>query len=138
MYGSSFALAAGLSGLAAAAPQVIGYTGADAPYKTITPSLSVNEVLATRFGPDSQVSAMHTAAPMVAPLRSDNETGPTSHGPYSGTPTTVGAVTTATSALSIAPKPLNPTATCSSIQISKPEVPLTCLDRLQHQWQAPK
>ncbi|GAB7339354.1 hypothetical protein MBLNU457_5998t1 [Dothideomycetes sp. NU457] len=89
MFGSSFALAAGLSGLAAALPQVPGYTGADAP-ETITPSYSVGEIIATRFGPDSQVSAIHTAAPVIAPLRSNNETGPTSHGPYSGTPTTLG------------------------------------------------
>lgn len=143
MYGSSLALAAGLSGLAAALPPPpaytgqFGYTGASAPYKTVSPSYSVDEVLATKFGPDSTIAAIHTLAPTIGnTLRSDNETGPTSHGPYSGTPTTVGAVTTATSALSIAPKPLNPTATCPIYPSFRTRSHANVFDRLQHQWQA--
>jgi len=89
---------------------VAGYTGANAPYKTISPSAITP--LATVFGPDSQVPAMSSAAVYNGnSLVSSYPVGPTTHGPYSGTPTVIGAVTTATEGLSIAPKPLNPTAT---------------------------
>jgi len=75
MYGkTAFALAAGLAA-ANAAPQVSGYTGADAPYASITPSPSMVTRLATKFGPDSQVSAQYSAAPDVGnSLRSSNNT----------------------------------------------------------------
>ncbi|KAF2457924.1 ferritin-like domain-containing protein [Lineolata rhizophorae] len=74
--------------------------------------------MATSFGSDSQVPAIETTPPTgtesgAAPPRvSSDPTGATSHGPYSGTPTTTGAVKASTTlASSIAPKPMNPTAT---------------------------
>jgi hypothetical protein len=93
--------------VAAPAPQVSGYTNGDAPVAQ-TPSPIGS--LATVFGPDSQISAIATSGP-AAPLVSSIFTGPTSHGPYSGTPTTIGAVSTVVLAPSIPALPPNPTAT---------------------------
>lgn len=91
-------------------PDVSGYTDADAPYASETPEPLTD--LASTFGPDSQISAVPTTATTVPPLRSSIFTGATSHGPYSGTPTTTGAVQApGTEAASIAPLPPNPTAT---------------------------
>lgn len=92
---------------------VPGYTGANAGFSQTPRPLTT---IATVFGPDSQVPAIHTMAPTAgtgaAPPRvSSDLTGATSHGPYSGTPTVTGAVSTVVLASSIAPKPLNPTAT---------------------------
>lgn len=100
--------------VAAPAPQVSGYTNADAGFPQ-TPSPLGS--LATTFAPDSQVSYTPTAAPKgtesgAAPSRvSSNPTGATSHGPYSGTATTTGAVSNVVTAASIPTLPLNPTAT---------------------------
>lgn len=104
--------------IAPAAPrpvaQVAGYTDADATFAQTPSPLSP---LATSFGPDSQVSATPTTVPTgiesgAAPPRvSSDVTGPTSHGPYSGTPTTTGAVTNSVLASSIPALPPNPTAT---------------------------
>ncbi|KAL9049513.1 MAG: hypothetical protein Q9162_007184 [Coniocarpon cinnabarinum] len=68
--------------------------------------------LASTFGPDSQVSASQVVntAPIV-PIRSSQVTGATSHGPYSGTPTTTGAPQSGPAASSVAAMPPNPTAT---------------------------
>lgn len=118
MYSKTALSTALLAGLAAAAPapQVSGYTGADAPYGSTTASVALSEV-ATSFGPDSTIAAISTAAPngtmsgAADTQRSSMNTGTTSHGPYSGTPTTMGAVTTATTGLTIAALPPNPTAT---------------------------
>lgn len=68
------------------------------------------------FGPDAQVSyeAQSTAGPdyPLAEELGDGYTSATYHGPYTGTPTTTGAVEGPTTlAASIAPLPLNPTAT---------------------------
>lgn len=68
------------------------------------------------FGPDVQVSyqAQSTAGPdyPLAEELGDGYTSATYHGPYTGTPTTTGAVEGPTTlAASIAPLPLNPTAT---------------------------
>ncbi|KAL9135811.1 MAG: hypothetical protein Q9175_002987 [Cornicularia normoerica] len=68
------------------------------------------------FGPDSQVSyqPQSTAGPdyPLAEDLGDGYTSATYHGPYTGTPTTTGAVQGPTTlAASIAPLPLNPTAT---------------------------
>lgn len=100
---------------AAPAPQVAGYTGADGPFSQTT---SPTELLATTFGPDSQVSAIATSPPngtesgAAPPLVSSDVTGTTSHGPYSGTPTVTGAAQAPTTlAASIDTLPLNPTAT---------------------------
>ncbi|MCJ1334926.1 hypothetical protein MMC09_000192 [Bachmanniomyces sp. S44760] len=63
-------------------------------------------------------------APVPAPtVRSSQVTGITSHGPYSGTPTTVGALTTVVLAASIPALPPNPTATTypSDGQLHDPE-----------------
>jgi hypothetical protein len=88
--------------------QVSGYIGANFP---ITPSQAQGSV-ATSFGPDSVISAIVTKAPPAPPRVSSNDIGVTSHGPYSGTPTTTGAVQASTTlAASIKPKGLNPTAT---------------------------
>ena len=59
------------------------------------------------------LSAMVLAAPQAAPPRiSSVVTGTTSHGPYSGTPTTTGAVQASTTlSKTIAPLPPNPTHT---------------------------
>lgn len=104
---TSVSLVALVAAAPAPAPQVSGYTDADAPVEQ-TPSPIGS--LATVFGPDSQVSAIATSGP-VAPLVSSIFTGPTSHGPYDGTPTTTGAVSTIVLASSIPAGPPNPTAT---------------------------
>ncbi|KAF2673203.1 hypothetical protein BT63DRAFT_149401 [Microthyrium microscopicum] len=107
-----------LAGLAAAAPapkaQVPGYVDASAGFPQ-TPSPLGS--LATVFGPDSTVAAIATSPPKgtesgAAPPRvSSDPTGHTSHGPFSGTATTTGAVTRAFLASSIPALPPNPTAT---------------------------
>jgi hypothetical protein len=74
------------------------------------------------YGPDSQVSAIPTSPPKpgesgAAPERvSADPTGVTSHGPFSGTATTTGAVTNVVLASSIAPIGPNPTATYYNAQ----------------------
>ncbi|KAF2843149.1 stress response protein Rds1 [Patellaria atrata CBS 101060] len=99
------------------APQVSGYTDADWPISRTESSV---EGIATSFPsePVSQISAIFTLPPKgtepgAAPTRvASIQTGPTSHGPYEGTPTTTGAVKApATLAASIAPLPPNPTHT---------------------------
>lgn len=108
------------------APQVSGYTGADATFAQ-TPSSQGS--LATSFPSDSQVAAIHTSAPAsgqpgAAPPRvSSDVTGPTSHGPYRGRPTTTGAVSNKVLASSISPQPANPTATYYNTDglLQKPE-----------------
>ena len=106
---------------AAPAPQVAadqsgnveGYSNAAI---TFSEAPSVTSI-ASSFGPDSQVSAIETSAPAPGEpgaadtQRSSLPTGATSHGPYSGTPTTTGAVSNTPTAASIAPLPPNPTAT---------------------------
>ncbi|KAL2355431.1 ferritin-like domain-containing protein [Cryomyces antarcticus] len=97
MYSKTIITSALLAGLAAAvpAPQVPGYTGPNAPYGTTSPTPL--GTLATSFGLDSAVSAVPTAPPngtasgAAPPRRSSDVTGATSHGPYSGVPTTTGA-----------------------------------------------
>ncbi|KAF2144990.1 uncharacterized protein K452DRAFT_221685 [Aplosporella prunicola CBS 121167] len=113
---TAFTGAAALAYLAAAAPapapvpDVPGYTGADAPYIT-TPQPAAS-VLASVFGPDSQVAATLTAPTTEPTRRSSVVTGATSHGPYSGTPTTTGAEQApGTVAPSVPALPPNPTAT---------------------------
>ena len=67
---------------------------------------------ASTFGPDSQVSAIFSPAPSVGnSIISSYPVGPTSHGPYSGTPTTTGALSTIAAAVSLSTLPPNPTAT---------------------------
>ena len=98
--------------IAAPAPQVPGYSGADAdvpPAPTFTPP-------ATVFGPDRTVPAVETEATYTPPLRSSIFTGPTYHGPYSGTPTTTGALSNNVQASSIAAGPPNPSATYYNAQ----------------------
>lgn len=109
---------AGFAALVAGAPaasSVAGYTDADAGFPQQPSPIGS---LATSFGPDSQVSAIATAPPSgsesgAAPPRvSSVLTGPTSHGPFSGTPTTTGAAkapTTLGTAIPVLPP--NPTAT---------------------------
>ncbi len=69
----------------------------------------------TSFGPDSQVSyaPQSTAGPDYPIVVEQNGyTSASFHGPYTGTPTTTGAVPGPTTlAASIDPKPPNPTAT---------------------------
>ncbi|UPX14564.1 uncharacterized protein EKO05_0005042 [Ascochyta rabiei] len=99
-----------LSALAAAAPkpQVAGYTDADASFSVEFPTGTP----ATSFGPDSQVAAQPTQPGSAPPRISADPTGATSHGPFSGTPTTTGAAKApATLGAAIAPGPPNPTAT---------------------------
>jgi hypothetical protein len=99
-----------LSALVAAAPQpqVAGYTDADASFSVDYPTGTP----ATVFGPDSQIAAQPTQPGSAYPRVSADPTGATSHGPYSGTPTTTGAAKApATLGTAIAPLPPNPTAT---------------------------
>ena len=125
MFSRSFTAAALLGALATAAPapqfdgyatsqgnEEMAYTNADASYSSAAPLTD----LATSFTMNSQISAIKTEAPTsgsgaAAPQRSSIPTGATSHGPYSGTPTTIGAVSSSPTAASIPPMPLNPTAT---------------------------
>lgn len=94
---------------AAPAPQVPGYTGAT----TLTASSAASgQTLATSFGPDSQISAIVPTPGFQPPQVSSQETGTTSHGPYSGTPTIIGAANGPTTlAASVGTLPPNPTAT---------------------------
>ena len=123
MYTKSLVASVLFSGLAAAAPvaqasdgsSVPGYSDADAPFGDYsTTPLSATP---SSFGPDSQISAIQTSAPPPgAPgaadtLRDDSLTGPTYHGPYSGTPTTTGAVSNSPTAATVPALPPNPTAT---------------------------
>ena len=80
--------------------------GAPAPAPQVT--------IPASFGPDSQISA--SVQPSTTGYRLEvNVNGYTSatyHGPYTGTPTTVGAAPAPTTlGASIPPQPLNPTAT---------------------------
>ncbi|KAF2191384.1 hypothetical protein K469DRAFT_656226 [Zopfia rhizophila CBS 207.26] len=94
---------------AAPAPQVSGYTDADGPFPQMPSAIYP---LATSFGPDSQIPAIETSVTLAPPRVSSDVTGPTRHGPYSGTPTTTGAVKASTTLVeSIAPLPPNPTHT---------------------------
>ncbi len=60
--------------------------------------------------PMSSPASVPPAVP-APPVRSSQVTGVTSHGPYSGTPTTTGALMTTVLAASIPMLPPNPTAT---------------------------
>ncbi|KAK4570293.1 hypothetical protein LTR86_002373 [Recurvomyces mirabilis] len=113
----SSAAATAPAGTGVAANQVgdvSGYSNANAPYASETPTpLSV---IPSSFGLDSQISAIHTPAPSTGLYAADTQrsslpTGPTSHGPYSGEPTTTGAVSTVHANATIATLPPNPTAT---------------------------
>lgn len=111
MYTKTVLTAACLAAIAAAAPapQVAGYTDADAPYMTISTTLGP---VATSFGRDSQIPATETNATSAFPRVTANVTGPTSHGPFSGTATTTGALQANTTLGSvITPLPPNPTET---------------------------
>lgn len=108
------AFAALATAVPAPLPQVAGYTDGDATFAQTPSPLAP---LATSFGPDSQVPAIPTTALTgtesgAAPqLRSSEVTGPTSHGPFSGTPTTTGALSNSVLASSILALGPNPTAT---------------------------
>ncbi|KAK3113963.1 hypothetical protein LTR53_008205 [Teratosphaeriaceae sp. CCFEE 6253] len=117
-YGSSATTPAASAGTDVAANQsgnVAGYNDASAPFASYTPEPLT--AVPSSFGLNSAISAIFTAAPSTGiygpdPQRSSLPTGPTSHGPYSGAPTTTGAVTTdAISAATIPTLPPNPTAT---------------------------
>lgn len=114
-FSAALCFAAFAAAAPAPVPQVSGYTDADATFAQ-TPSPLGS--LATSFGPDSLVSATVTTPPNgtesgAAPtLVSSDPTGPTSHGPFSGTPTVTGAANGPTTlAMSVGTLPPNPTAT---------------------------
>jgi len=92
-----------------------GYSNAAAPFGSYKPTSLT--VIPSVFGPDSQVPAIRTQTPNPTAslagdtLRSLLPTGPTSHGPYSGVPTTLGAVSNSPLAQSVGTLPPNPTAT---------------------------
>jgi len=94
---------------------VPGYTNANAPFGSYTPSAVT--VVPSVFGTDSAVSAIFTTAPTGTQAgaggtqRSSMPTGATSHGPFSGQPTTTGAVSNAPINATIPALPPNPTAT---------------------------
>ncbi|KAK1026927.1 hypothetical protein LTS16_021920 [Friedmanniomyces endolithicus] len=123
-YGASATSAASSAGTAAAASApsvaadqsgtVSGYNDASAPFASYTPTPLT--VVPSSFGLDSAIPAIKTLAPSTGiygpdPQRSSLPTGPTSHGPYGGVPTTTGAVSTTHTAATVATLPLNPTAT---------------------------
>ncbi len=91
-------------------PQIVTAILALAPAVFAAPAPQV-----TSFGPDSQVSyaPQSTAGPVYPIVVEENGyTSASFHGPYTGTPTTTGAVPGPTTlAASIDPKPPNPTAT---------------------------
>lgn len=92
-----------IAAILAVAPAVLA-----APAPQVTPPAS--------FGPDVQVSyePQSTVGPdyPLAEELGDGYSSATYHGPYTGTPTTIGAESGPTTlAASIAPLPLNPTAT---------------------------
>ncbi|KAK6441739.1 hypothetical protein LTR95_002022 [Oleoguttula sp. CCFEE 5521] len=93
-----------------------GYSNADATFGSYTPS-PITPLPTPPFGPDSAVPAIHTVAPSgtesgaAATQRSSYPTGATSHGPFSGSPTTTGAVSNSPAAVSVGTLPPNPTAT---------------------------
>lgn len=99
----------------ASAAGVPGYLNADAPYASEEPTPIT--FIPTSFGLDSQIAAIATAPPTgtesgaAATQRSSILTGTTSHGPYEGTATTTGAVSTTALAASVGTLPPNPTAT---------------------------
>lgn len=103
------------TGVVSEAAGVPGYTDADAPYATLSPTPIT--FIPTSFGLDSQIAAIATTAPTgtesgaADTQRSSIQTGATTHGPYDGTATTNGAVSTKVLAATIATQPLNPTAT---------------------------
>ena len=67
--------------------------------------------LATKFGPDSQIAYSQVPTLSAPQIRSSQVTGATSHGPYSGVPTTTGAPQSGPAAKSIGTLPPNSTAT---------------------------
>lgn len=67
--------------------------------------------LPTSFSSDSAVPYSAVSRGSALPLRSDNVTGVTSHGPYSGTATTTGAPSNPVVGTTIVPMPPNPTET---------------------------
>ncbi|KAF2860329.1 hypothetical protein K470DRAFT_258088 [Piedraia hortae CBS 480.64] len=90
-----------------------GYTDADAPFASEPPPLTA---VPTSFGGASIISAINTVAPTEGPGAADTQrsplpTGHTSHGPFSGKPTTTGAVSTEALNSDVLPGPPNPTAT---------------------------
>lgn len=94
--------------VAAPAPQVPGYPDGDFPITVSQPT----GAQASSFGPDSQINAVVPTPGSVPPRRSSDVTGATSHGPFSGTPTTTGAeMAPTTLGTAIEPLPPNPTAT---------------------------
>ncbi|KAK5125628.1 hypothetical protein LTR85_011902 [Meristemomyces frigidus] len=87
--GSAPAVAANQSG------DVSGYTDAEPTFKDYTPTPVT--AVPTSFGQDSILSAIISPAPSTGLYAADTQrsslpTGETTHGPYSGVPTTTGAV----------------------------------------------
>ncbi|KAF2761052.1 hypothetical protein EJ05DRAFT_449333 [Pseudovirgaria hyperparasitica] len=107
-------LAAYAAAFPAPEPQVAGYTDANAPYADDAPTPVTN--IASSFGPGSQIPYTVVTPAVAAPPRVSGAagvlTGHTSHGPYEGTPTTIGAVQAPTTLGAQIPMlPPNPTAT---------------------------
>lgn len=99
-----------IAAILAAAPSILA-----APAPTPAPQVAGAEAAPSSFGPDSQIPASpQTPAGPDDPVivGQNGYFTATYHGSYKGTPTTTGAVKASTTlAASIAPKPLNPTAT---------------------------
>ncbi|KAK3641436.1 hypothetical protein LTR56_011249 [Elasticomyces elasticus] len=111
---ASSAVAAGTDVAANQGGNVAGYSDASAPFASYTPEPLT--AVPTSFGLNSAVPAISTLAPSTGiygpdPQRSSLPTGPTSHGPYSGEATTIGAVSTDAASATIPTLPPNPTAT---------------------------
>ncbi|KAK4619341.1 hypothetical protein CLAFUW4_11653 [Fulvia fulva] len=93
---------------------VPGYENADAPYADDEPTPIT--AVPTSFGQNSIISAIYTTAPVsgpgaAGPQRSSMPTGTTTHGPFSGTATTTGAVSNSPLAATVPELGPNPTAT---------------------------
>ena len=94
---------------------VAGCTDADATFADYEPTPLT--AVPTSFGLNSAISAISTHTPTgtesgaAAPQRSSIPTGATTHGPFSGVPTTTGAVANAPASATLPILPPNPTAT---------------------------
>ena len=122
-------VAAGLVAVVAAAPQVTTAPSASTTppfgYYSYNQSPSVNSASVASVASVAGIPASEIpgADVPVDPVVSSQVTGATSHGPFSGTPTTIGAVTTVALAKTIPMLPPNPTATVYNPNglLNKPE-----------------
>lgn len=131
---SKIVVAVGFVAIVAAAPQATTPPTASATppfgYYSYNQSPSVNSASVASVASVAGIPASEIpgADVPVDPVVSSQVTGATSHGPYSGTPTTIGAVTTIALAKTIPALPINPIETLYNPNglLNKPEpIPYT-------------